>query len=234
MISSLAEEFTEPFDLERFRAGEDVLFTCSYYKRIREFWYEEAGLLYTKGGHSIAFKNAQKFYQMLPLDAWISVKGKAPFVAKAGEWEYETVSGVINLAGYPTDRDPEYVWSNIKRARRIVKKVNSAQNSVVNQHELPRYKTLKDYRADFPCTCFVSAPCRNCEDGSLNAVVEEVLDNDELWALDATPQQVLTRRAYILYKIKHEPSEPYVGLRDGEIEEIAGEALAQMKPWWRK
>lgn len=184
---SLAEEFTEPFDLERYKNGEQAFFIA-----FREFWYEEDGLLYAKGGHSISIKSAQKHYKMRPLDAWTEVHGKAPFSAKAGEWEFvNTYDEMISPVW--TTEDKCVAWDLIKRARRIVKKVDSAQHSVAQRPEWMKCPLLEE-----------------------------------------TAQQARTRQAYTNYKAKHAPSEPYVGLRDGEIEEIAGESLARMKPWWRK
>lgn len=82
--------------------------------------------------------------------------------------------------------------------------------------------------------------CRSCDEnyeyisplGKNELPIVETLPRKGV--TEETPKQIATRQAYTKHKAKNAPSAPYVGLRDGEIEEIAGKALAQMKPWWQR
>lgn len=241
MTSSLAEEFTEPFDFERFRAGEEI---CSPNGEIVSFKKEDSGWCFLNengnGFHISGIKRGDSSlcaYKMHPLDGWIEVKGKAPFVAKAGEWEYELVGGVIYIACYPTDYT--WNWIYIKRARRILKFVSDGwihcdgktmpkEIQVLGMDDRIEFITgqgeVESGRKKYVITWFIHSIFPK----------ENIIAVRALKKLEETAQQALSREAYTRYKANHAPPEPYVGLRDGEIEEIAGAAIAQMKPWWGK
>lgn len=263
---SLSEEFTEPFDLERYKNGEQALYISPSGGHLREFSHQIGDKIFSVdiGGTPIDY--VERTYKMLPFDGWIEVKGKAPFSAKAGEWEYETVGGCINLAGYPTDHNPEYIWLDIKRARRIMKKVEPVSNGWIycNGKTMPEeIKVLgMDDRIEFVTgqgkvesgkkksviTWFMHTMFAHENIVAVRALKKEsiqdidssrksVMERPELMKrqiLEETAQQARTREAYTNYKAKHAPLAPYIGLREGEIEEIAGAAIAQMKPWWGK